>query len=180
MRGFRLVLLALGVLFAVALFVAARPRDCECKPLTLDRLQRMSTCELMTIYKAAELGRPLNGTAKGRLVNLTDRVAPRLKVRMANITWRGKMGQSSDGYFINRWVGNINWIDSHYVIGPSWIDGKPAVIMEYPPGTPLFWNMHDELREVAPGLYLGPVYHRFPQPYLRGFVALQLEDCGCK
>jgi hypothetical protein len=179
MRLLRLVLLALGVLFAAAISAPAGARDCDCQPLTLERLQRMSTCELMALYRASEVGTPLNGTARGGLVNLTDRVLPRLKVRLANIPWRGKKARSCDGYFINRWVGNVEWIDSYYVVGPSWIDGKPAVIMEYEPGTPLFWNMHDELREVAPGLYFGPVYHRHPQPYLRGFVALQME-CGCK
>ena len=50
--------------------------------------------------------------------------------------------------------------------------------MEYAPGTPLFANMHDELREISPGLYMGPVYERFPCPKLRGYVGLQLECCS--
>jgi hypothetical protein len=147
--------------------------------LTLDRLQRMSACQLGDLFTQAEMGRPLLGVARGRLLHLTDRRLPRVKVRLANLVWRGKAA-CEDGYFVNRWVCGIERIDSHYTIGPSWVDGRPAIIMEYPPGTALFENMHDELREVAPGLYLGPVFERFPCPKFRGYVALQLEGCCCR
>ncbi len=41
--------------------------------------------------------------------------------------------------------------------------------------------MHDELREVAPGLYVGPVIERCPCPKLRGYIGLQREACdGCR
>ena len=96
---------------------------------------------------------------------------------MARTVWRGK-GACEDGYFTNRWIGGVDWIDSHYVIGPSWVDGKPSVIMEYAPKTPLFENMHDELREVSPGLYFGPLYERFPCPKLRGYLGLKLKPCA--
>ncbi len=80
----------------------------------------------------------------------------------------------SDTYFANRWIGNRRWIGSYYVIGPSWLDGKPAIVLEYPKGTPLFANMHDEIREISPGLYLGTVFMREPCPYLRGFFAIEM------
>jgi hypothetical protein len=147
----------------------------EGPPLTLDQLQKMSIEELTAIFTQAELYGPFAGVARGRLLTLTDPKRPRLKVRMANSVWRGKAAEE-DGHFINRWIGGVRWIGSEYVIGPSWIDGKPAVIMEYPPGTPLFANMHDELREICPGLFMGPIFERFPCPKLRGFIGLQLEE----
>jgi hypothetical protein len=145
----------------------------------LDRLQRMSPCELRTLFESAEVGRPISGRAEGRLLFLTDRRLPRVKVRVANAVWEGKAARE-DGWFVNRWAGNVEWIDSCYVIGPSWVDGKPAIVMEYAPGTPLFANMHDELREICPGLYLGPVYERCPCPKLRGYIALKVVPCGCR
>ncbi len=132
--------------------------------------------QLDALFRQSDVGNPLVGVANGRLLYLTDKRLPKLKVRLANAVWRGKAAHE-DVYFVNRWIGNVNWIDSTYVIGPSWVDGKPAIIMEYAPGTPVFANMHDELREVAPGLYMGPVYERFPCPKFRGYVALQLEPC---
>ena len=145
-------------------------------PCSLDELQRMGPEQLHQLFTQAELGHPFIGVARGRLVYLADDRLPRLKVRMANMVWRGKMS-TEDGWFSNRWIGNVNWIDSHWWIGPSWVDGRPAVIMEYPPKTPLFEPMHDELREISPGLYLGPVYERFPCIKFRGYVALQMEEC---
>jgi hypothetical protein len=177
LKWLRSPLVALGLLLAVAL--TCQGESGIAGPTCLDDLARLGPCELQCLFTQAEIGHPLVGTARGRLLYLTDKM-PRIKVRMANSVWRGKTADE-DGSFSNRWVGGINWIDSHYVVGPSWVDGKPAIIMEYPAGTRLFWNMHDELREVAPGLYMGPVYERFPCPKLRGYVALQLESCqGCR
>jgi hypothetical protein len=168
---------ALSVLLGAALIGHSQPKS-ACA-LDLDQLQRMSPAELDALFRQSELGKPFAGVYKGRLLYLTDKNLPKVKVRLANIPWSGKMARE-DGYFTNRWLRDINWIDSHYVIGPSWVDGKPAVIMEYAPGTPLFANMHDELREVAPGLYMGPVYERCPCGKLRGYVALQIDECYCE
>lgn len=167
---------AMGVLLGVSFLTGqSAPQSC---PLDLDALQRMSPDQLDALFRHGSC-KPLNGVYKGRLVYLTDKHLPKVKVRLANIPWSGKKA-SEDGYFTNRWLRDIDWIDSTYVIGPSWIDGKPAVVMEYAPKTPLFWNMHDELREVAPGLFMGPVIERFPCPHFRGYVALQLDECYCE
>jgi hypothetical protein len=167
---------AVGILVSASVLCQAQPQQC----LTLESLQRMSACELATLFDRGELKQSPVGIAKGKLVYLNDWNA-KFRVNMSNAVWRGKRLEE-DGYFINRWIGGRERIDSHYVIGPSWVDGRPAVIMEYPPGTKLFWNMHDELREVAPGLFMGPVFERFPCPKWRGFVAFQLDTCcqpGC-
>jgi hypothetical protein len=173
-RAARLCVAALAVLLGVGLAGRGQPDGC-C--LSLDRLQRMSPEQLHELFVHAEVGTPLTGPARGRLLCITDKVLPRVKVRLANSVWRGKAA-SPDGWFTNRWIGDRDAIASRYVIGPSWVDGRPAVLMEYEPGTPLFANMHDELREVAPGLYLGPVIERFPCPKFRGYIALQLEACA--
>jgi hypothetical protein len=171
---------ALVLLFGGALACRGGPACCEaCGPRCLKDLEGLSVCQLADLYTHAELGRPFVGVGRGRLVYLTDRRLNRFKLRTSAAVWRGKAA-CENGYFVNRWVGGVRRIDSHYVIGPSWVDGKPSVIMEYAPGTALFANMHDELREIAPGLYLGPVFERFPCPKFRGYVALQLESSkGC-
>jgi hypothetical protein len=169
--------LAAAVLLAAALWAPAhQPAP---RPLALEDLKHMSFDELLALYKASDVGRPFVGDFKGGLVHVTDRHLPRIKLRLANTFWRGKEAHD-DGYFVNRWIGGIKAIDSTYVIGPSWLDGRPAVLMDYAPRTPLFGNLHDELREVAPGVYLGPVFQRCPCPLLRGFVAVEQKgSCGC-
>jgi hypothetical protein len=170
---------ALGLLLAVVLSCRGEPCCVYYVPCSPEDLQKLSLCQLEELYRNAEVGHPLVGRAHGLLLCLTDERLPRMKVRMANIVWRGKAAED-DGCFVNRWVAGYNAIGSQYLIGPSWVDGKPAVVMEYAPGTKLFWNMHDELREIAPGLYLGPVFERFPCPKLRGYIGLQLEECRPK
>jgi hypothetical protein len=167
--------LAVAVLCGSAAVI--RGDDGAC--LTMHDLKRMSPCELEALFRHAEIGTPFVGTARGRLLYSTDERHPHLKVWRSNAAWKGKVAEP-DGHFVNRWIGGIQAIESQYVIGASWVDGKPAVIMEYAPGTRLFANTHDELREVAPGLYLGPLYDRCPCPVLRGYIALELDcNAGC-
>lgn len=164
---------ALGLLLGAALTGRGEPGG----GITMDQLRRMSEPELANLYTRLDIGTPPVGTARGRLVALSDhRRFQRVRKGMSNAAWRGKVLEP-DGTFVNRWAGGIQAIGSGYVIGPSWVDGRPAVVMEYPPGTPLFANTHDEVREVAPGLYLGPLYDRFPCPKLRGYIALEIEPC---
>jgi hypothetical protein len=156
--------------------LVGRSEPATTERLTMDDLQRMCPDQLAELFVKADVGSPLVGPAHGRLIYSTDK-HPRMKMWMSNAVWKGKLA-AENGYFINRWIGGIKAIDSHYVIGPSWVDGRPAIIMEYASGTPLFANSRDELREVAPGLYLGPLFDRCPCPKLRGYLALQIEVCA--
>jgi hypothetical protein len=144
--------------------------------LTLHHLKHMSETELAELFAHAEAGSPPVGIGRGRVVHLVDARLPRMRTGMMNVVWRGKVLRD-DGSFVNRWAGGIRAIHSHATIAPSWADGRPAIVMEYPPGTPIFANNRDELREVAPGLYLGAFYDRCPCPRLRGYFALQFESC---
>lgn len=146
--------------------------------LTMKDLQKMSACELGELYAVSEVGTPFSGPMEGKILIITDAKFPKLRAKFQNIAWKGKNAQP-DGTFVNRWVGGIEKIGSRYEIAPSWVDGKPAIVVEYPSDTKLLWNMRDEVREVAPGLYMGPIYDRCPCPKFRGYLAIQ-ATCGCK
>lgn len=159
---------ALGGLLAVA--AAGRPGVAS----TAD-LRRMTADELAALYAAAEPGTPPVGPFRGRVVRSVERF-PRLRAGAMNAMWKGK-DVEPDGSYVNRWAGGVRAIGSSYAAGASWIDGRPAWVFEYPPDTPLLGNTRDELREVAPGLYLGPLYELRPCPRLRGYLAVERE-CG--
>ena len=170
--------LSVAIVIATLIAAAATGRgESNIAPCSIEQLKHLSLCELAELYKNAEVGTPFVGDARGKLLISTDERHPRLKVLESNAIWKGKSAEV-DGHFVNRWLGGVRAIDSQYVVGPSWVDGKPCVIMEYAPGTKMFANTHDELREIARGLYLGPVYDRCPCPKLRGYFALQVE-CRC-
>ena len=40
----------------------------------------------------------------------------------------------------------------------SWLDGRPCLVMQYAPDAPVFGNVRDELRQIAPGVWLGRSY----------------------
>jgi hypothetical protein len=164
--------LAVAVLGGLAIDARGGPPEC----LTLQQLRRMTEPELADQFARAEVGQPPVGVGRGEVVCLTDGRLPRAKARLTNAVWRGK-AFADDGSFVNRWAGGVKAIGSHYTIAPSWADGRPAVVMEYPAGTPVFANTHDELREVAPGLYLGALYDRCPCPRLRGYFVLRIDPC---
>jgi hypothetical protein len=151
----------------------------ECGPgrVTLDQLRRMSCCELAELFGRAECGPMPHGCLRGHVLVMTNTRLPRVKARLSGAVWKGKCF-ADDGSFINQWVG-FKALDSHAGPGTSWADGKPCIVMEYRPGTPLFANTRDELRQVGPGLYLGRLYDRCPCPKFRGFLALEVE-CKCE
>jgi hypothetical protein len=143
--------------------------------LSLDQLQRLCPSELEALYTQADIGTPPIGCTRGRVLSLADTRLPRVKACAFNLTWKGKCFEA-DGAFINRWPG-FKALSSRAEPGASWYDGRPSLVMEYAPGTPLFANLHDEIREVAPGLYLGRLYERCPCPRFVGYFALE-RQCG--
>lgn len=138
-------------------------------PQSVADLRGCCPAELDEIFRAGKVTHVPIGDLDGQMLYLTDR-AGKFKVNVSNLVWRGKyLGE--DNYFSNRWIGQRRWIGSYYVIGPSWVDGAPAIVLEYPRG--VFANLHDEMREIAPGLLLGTVFDRNPVKF-RGYFAVEI------
>jgi hypothetical protein len=167
-------------LAVIALFAGsmshADESPCCLKPRCVADLKRLSVCELADLFTKAEMGHIPCGDLDGQLLCKTDHCLAKMKVWCSNLAWRGKHF-GPDNYFINRWIGNRSWLDSCYTVGPAWTDGRPALILEYPPQTPLFGNQHDEIREIAPGLYLGVIFEKGPCPRVLGYFAIEIPKC---
>ena len=142
---------------------------------TVCDLKRMNPCELERLFASAGPGRMPSGWMPGELLVLTDFPMPRVTEALARRYWQGKEIQP-DGSFINQFRYRQRFA-SRAVIGPSFYDGKPAIVMAYPPGTPFFQNVRDEFREVSPGLYLGRIYNTAKCPRLLGFMYLRNGGC---
>ena len=141
----------LVVLGALATVPAEAPGT-ETNGLTLDCLKKMSTCELERLFELAPAGEIPVGFARGHVLLMTDARMPRLRARLSGALWKGKHFDE-DGAFINQWPG-FRALRSHAEHGTSWHDSKPCIVIEYPRETPVFGNNRDEIREVAPGLFL--------------------------
>lgn len=142
--------------------------------LTLDELAEKSAEELDNLYRSASApksiadldGKPtgrvlaLRATGGGILFNLVKRIT-----RVESFIWGGISFQSKnkkEGAGINRIklsaLGNHNLFPFDTKIEKSVIDDKDCVYLEYdkPQNPWLVRKIRDELREVSPGLFLGP------------------------
>jgi hypothetical protein len=140
--------------------------------LTLDILSEKSCDELDALYRSGTMPRSfsaLNGTPKGRMlairqVDKTPLFGPiGAFSKLSVFPWDGKSFSSTGektGEGINRinLVGKFNWFPFKTYVQPSVIDGKDCIYLDYEqPGNPFFIaKIRDELREVSPGLFLGP------------------------
>ncbi|MFO0968869.1 MAG: hypothetical protein U0793_25220 [Gemmataceae bacterium] len=167
--------LSLALVFGLARLGMSAPTACEIRIESIDDLKRLSPAELGELFAQGDLATIPNGKLEGAVLYKPNRFG-KLKVWGANLFWRGKI-LCDDTSFVNHWIGAKEWLSSHYEIAPSWTDGKPALILQYPKGTPLFENLRDEMRCVGPGLFLAVAYQRCPAPCFDGYLAIQEPRC---
>jgi hypothetical protein len=129
------------------------------RPCSLEQLARMSWQELECLYRQSPPGTIPDGYARGR--PLYDPQAPltATRSRVTRLLWHGKHFCAADGTLVNQWCG-FKAIRAEVGYGPSWLDGAPSIVMDYGHTSRVWADVRDELREVAPGLYLGAMYQR--------------------
>ncbi|WP_422925611.1 hypothetical protein [Singulisphaera sp. PoT] len=180
--GVLVLLVALGDVHAEAFQVGSTPLDPEVKQAsdegavvisTMDQLIRLSQPQLDSLYMQAGPGTVPPGRVKGRVIyNPGSRITvPASKV--ARFMWQGKTFNPEDSTAINRFFG-IKIIRGKTYQGESWLDGRPSLILDYAETSRLYRPYRDEIREVAPGLYLGLMYERTtPQATFKMYFALE-------
>jgi hypothetical protein len=157
----------------IGVFYLTSPASAQSPPPTLADLRTLPPCELDRLFEQASVGSIPVGRVHGEVLLFTDSKRPRSSAKLANSFWKGKDFED-DGAYINLFLKRLRALRGQAEFGESWHDGKPAILLGYPKGTLLFGNVRDEMREVAPGLYLGRVYDRCPAPRFRGYFALQV------
>jgi hypothetical protein len=155
--------------------------------LTLDDLAELGPDELLVLYRSARTPKveDLRGKLKGRMLASPlakhGAVAGFLKQFAADgpMPWQGKtfrpLGKER-GEGINRVFGNrANWYRFETFVGPSRAGAFDALQLDYDlSDNPFFVRpIKDEVREVAPGLWLGLAYlHTKKKDRLGIFFAL--------
>jgi hypothetical protein len=141
--------------------------------MTAHDLKHLDCDQLDALFAAGTVCEPPVGFGRGRILLRVDgKRMPRLRARLQGVVWKGKVFYP-DGTFVNQWACR-RAIGSCVAIGPSWFDGRPCVALDYPPDAPIFGNARDELREIAPGLWLGRFYAVCPCGQLEGYFVLEM------
>ncbi len=137
---------------------------------TLDDLAALATPQLEQLYRQSAPGPVPTGKVKGRALYPDARFGV-ARSRAARAVWQGKVFRPEDSTAVNRFFG-MRVIEGNVYAGPSWLDGGPAMILDYQGTSRLYGNYRDEIRQVAPGLYLGLMYARTePGPSLKMYFA---------
>ncbi|MGH7798420.1 MAG: hypothetical protein ACREQ2_26450 [Candidatus Binatia bacterium] len=126
----------------------------------VEKLLSMSQTELDALFTNSPVGDIPDGEAEGTAI-----VAPGTKFsptisRFINLfAWQGKVFDAQKGVLKNKILPlGFNAIIAKVYKGPSWLDGKECIVLDYSDTSIVAQWIRDEIRQIEPGLYLGKVY----------------------
>ncbi len=147
--------------------------------MTLEQLVRMSPAELERLYAQGTVGPTPIGKVQGQaLIDPGTRLAVP-KARVSRLIWQGKVFHADGSTAVNKFFG-VRAIKADVYNAESWRDGRPALILDYSRTSYLYRPYRDEIREIAPGLYLGLMFDRTtsPAPDLKMYFAFAYRPNG--
>ena len=147
-------------------------------PLSLEQLACLNWCDLEQLYRQATPGPIPAGYLRGRAIYCPGAPLSSARSKVSQSLWQGKHFCPADGTLINQWCLGTQAVRARVCYGESWLDGKPSIIVDYRGMSHVWSDVRDEIRQVAPGLYLGLMYRcKAGQPRMKVFFAL--EACSC-
>ena len=124
------------------------------------KLLTMSQSELDALFTNSAAGNIPDGEADGTAI-----VAPgttyssTIAKFVSHFAWQGKVFDAKKGVLRNRILPfGLNAILAKVYKGPSWLDGKECIVLDYSDTSIIAHWIRDEIRQLDPGLYLGKVY----------------------
>ena len=132
-------------------------------PVTLDQLLQMSPAELDAIYRQGTAVAIPEGRIRGTAILSPGTRRTRVLSRGARLMWQGKVFEPGQTSAVNRFFG-VRVVRGQVYQGPSWLDGQPSLVLDYSQTSRIYANNRDEIRQVAPGLFLGLMYDRTTAP----------------
>jgi hypothetical protein len=122
-------------------------------------LPRMSQQEIDALFSRSSAGPMPSGVADGIAIVAPGTPIAGGLVSLLHLAWRGKVFYHEQDDLLNR-VGPFGLLIARARVyrDTSWLDGREAIVLDYSVSSLPFRAVRDEIREVAPGLYLGVVY----------------------
>jgi hypothetical protein len=140
----------------------------------LDSLAARTSADLEAIYRVATTARSMravDGALRGRMLavrGMPSGIASPLArwAASSSFMWEGKTfhadsdtrGAGHNRVRLQSVLGRQNLFPFETSFGPSAIDGKPTLILDYDLAVNPSYirHVHDEIREVSPGMFMGP------------------------
>jgi len=129
-------------------------------PYDVPQLLAMSQTQLDDLFRASECGDIPDGPAQGTAI-----IAPGTKYSESiaqfinHFGWQGKVFDGKKGLLKNKILAfGLEAIVAKVYKGPSWLDDKDCIVLDYSDTSLLAHWIRDEIRLIGPGFYLGKVY----------------------
>jgi hypothetical protein len=129
-------------------------------PYDVAKLLTLSQAELDSLFTNSPVGNIPDGEAEGTAIvapgtTYSDNIARFI----SHFAWQGKVFDNKKGVLKNKILPfGLNAILAKVYKGPSWLDGKECIVLDYSDTSIVAQWIRDEIREIEPGLYLGKVY----------------------
>ena len=124
------------------------------------QLLTMSQKQLDDLFLSSPPGDIPNGPAQGTAIIAPGTQYSEAIAEMINhFGWQGKVFDAEKGLLKNRILAfGIEAIVARVYKGPSWMDGKDCIVLDYSDTSLVAHWIRDEIRLIGPGFYLGKVY----------------------
>ena len=143
--------------------------DNSTQPITIDSLIGMTQAQLDDLFKRSEPGPIPEGDSQGAAIVHPGTVWARLCRWLAyRFAWQDKVFTKykcpkCDEFILATLENKITAVGVHAIAArvyytESWIDGKRCIVLDYSQTSLFARKIRDEIRLVAPGLYLGKVW----------------------
>ena len=128
--------------------------------MTIEDLEAMDQGQLDELFARSPAGPIPAGEGDGTVLFAPGTALEEVAARVAHLLfWRGKVFDPARGELVNRILPEgLPAIVATVFTGSSWIDGRDCVVLDYSRTSIVAHWIRDEIRQVAPGLYLGVVF----------------------
>jgi len=119
-----------------------------------------SDSALDALFRASPPGDVPIGLLDGVAILAAGTRATKVVATLARVTaWQGKVVDPSGTWLLNRVTPlQLRAVKADVYPGASWLDGKDCTVIDYSKGSLVARGVRDEIRLVAPRLYLGVVW----------------------
>ncbi len=144
--------------------------------LQATQLPTMQGSQLDELFAGAPAGSIPVGVGRGQALIASGTFAARPMVAFVRLlAWQGKEFDSR-GRTLRNLISpfGIRAIKADVYVDASHLDGRPCIVLDYSKTSRVAGWIRDEIREVAPGLYVGLVFvrsHRAPLHFALQFEA---------
>ncbi|HZX70454.1 MAG TPA: hypothetical protein VFE77_06505 [Rhodanobacter sp.] len=124
------------------------------------KLLAMSQTQLDDLFRASPPGDIPDGPAQGTaIIAPGTRYSESIAAVINHFGWQGKVFDAANGVLKNSIsIFRVEAIVAKVYKGPSWLDGKECIVLDYSATSLVAHWIRDEIRLIDTGFYLGKVY----------------------